>query len=198
MAVNSIQMPVNIKLNQNEAMSSAYGKYYLEVATSEVLSTEGLVNHITHHNCAVGTEAIAAVIKKLGECIPELVAQGQPVKIDGLGIFYPTAENKKNGLLKLDVLAGVHLRFRPQSDDLNDLTSKSFLKMQVQPVINLVCRAKAVDLTPEITDKTKKKWLSQKCTLSEFRSAGGFPTIDGSSSGSNTGGGNSGGPSTEG
>ena len=151
-------MPVNIKLNQNEAMSSAYGKYYLEVATSEVLSTEGLVNHITHHNCAVGTEAIAAVIKKLGECIPELVAQGQPVKIDGLGIFYPTAENKKNGLLKsqlldskvnpLDVLAGVHLRFRPQSDDLNDLTSKSFLKMQVQPVINLVCRAKAVDLTP--------------------------------------------------
>ena len=208
MAVNSIQMPVNIKLNQNEAMSSAYGKYYLEVATSEVLSTEGLVNHITHHNCAVGTEAIAAVIKKLGECIPELVAQGQPVKIDGLGIFYPTAENKKNGLLKsqlldskvnpLDVLAGVHLRFRPQSDDLNDLTSKSFLKMQVQPVINLVCRAKAVDLTPEITDKTKKKWLSQKCTLREFRSAGGFPTIDGSSSGSNTGGGNSGGPSTEG
>ena len=201
-------MPVNIKLNQNEAMSSAYGKYYLEVATSEVLSTEGLVNHITHHNCAVGTEAIAAVIKKLGECIPELVAQGQPVKIDGLGIFYPTAENKKNGLLKsqlldskvnpLDVLAGVHLRFRPQSDDLNDLTSKSFLKMQVQPVINLVCRAKAVDLTPEITDKTKKKWLSQKCTLIEFRSAGGFPTIDGSSSGSNTGGGNSGGPSTEG
>jgi hypothetical protein len=49
-----------------------------------------------------------------------------------------------------------------------------------------------------LTDKTKKKWLSQKCTLSEFRSAGGFPTIDGSSSGSNTGGGNSGGPSTEG
>ena len=152
MAINNIQMPINIKLNQNEAMSSAYGKYYLEVATAEVLSTEGLVNHITHHNCAVGTEAIAAVIKKLGECIPELVAQGQPVKIDGLGIFYPTAENKKNGLLKsqlldskvnpLDALSGVHLRFRPQSDDLNDLTSKSFLKMQVQPVINLVCRAR--------------------------------------------------------
>ena len=182
MAINNIQMPINIKLNQNEAMSSAYGKYYLEVATAEVLSTEGLVNHITHHNCAVGTEAIAAVIKKLGECIPELVAQGQPVKIDGLGIFYPTAENKKNGLF-----------FRPQSDDLNDLTSKSFLKMQVQPVINLVCRAKAVDLTPEITDKTKKKWLSQKCTLSEFRSAGGFPSVSSTSSG-----GNAPGPSAEG
>ncbi len=74
-------------------------------------------------------EAIAAVIKKLGECIPELVAQGQPVKIDGLGIFYGTAENKKNGLTKaqlldvkvnpLDVLAGIHLRFQPQGDSLN-------------------------------------------------------------------------------
>ena len=47
MAVNSIQMPINIKLNQNEAMSSSFGRYYLEAATSEVLSTEGLVNHIT-------------------------------------------------------------------------------------------------------------------------------------------------------
>ena len=192
MAVNSIQMPINIKLNQNEAMSSSFGRYYLEAATSEVLSTEGLVNHITHRNCAVGTEAIAAVIKKLGECIPELVAQGQPVKIDGLGIFYPTAENKKNGLLKsqlldskvnpLDALEGIHLRFRPQSDDLNDLTSKSFLKLQVQPVINLVCRAKAVDLTPEVTDKSKKKWASQKCTLAEYRNAGGFPSMVGGSS----------------
>ena len=192
MAVNSIQMPINIKLNQNREMAS-YGKYYLEAATAETLTTEGLVNHITHHNCAVGTEAIAAVIKKLGECIPELVAQGQPVKIDGLGTFYPTAQSKKNGLTAaqlldvkvnpLDALAGIHLRFRPQSDDLNDLTSKSFLKSQVQPVVNLVCRAKAVDLTPEITEVTKKKWASQKCTLAEYRQAGGWPNISSSTAG---------------
>ena len=194
-------MPINIKLNQNEAMASSYGRYYLEAATAEVLTTEGLVNHITHHNCAVGTEAIAAVIKKLGECIPELVAQGQPVKIDGLGIFYPTAENKKSGLTKaqlldtkvnpLDALAGIHLRFRPQSDDLNDLTSKSFLKLQVQPVINLVCRAKALDLTPDVSEVSKKKWASQKCTLAEFRNAGGFPNISGDGGGeTNTNGSN--------
>ena len=177
MAVNSIQMPINIKLNQNEAMASSYGRYYLEAATAEVLTTEGLVNHITHHNCAVGTEAIAAVIKKLGECIPELVAQGQPVKIDGLGIFYPTAENKKNGLLKsqlldskvnpLDALAGIHLRFRPQSDDLNDLTSKSFLKLQVQPVINLVCRAKALDLTGVGPDARRQRGQQEEVGFAE-------------------------------
>ena len=135
------------------------------------------------------------------------------MKIDGLGIFYPTAENKKNGLLKsqlldskvnpLDALEGIHLRFRPQSDDLNDLTSKSFLKLQVQPVINLVCRAKAVDLTPEVTDKSKKKWASQKCTLAEYRNAGGFPSMVGGSSpaesagGSQSGSGNSGSGNSE-
>ena len=203
MAVNSIQMPINIKLNQNQSMPNSYGKYYLEADTAETLSTEGLVSHITHHNCAVGTEAIAAVIRKLGECIPELVAQGQPVKIDGLGTFYPTAESKKSGLTlsqvldtkvnPLDALEGIHMRFRPQSDDLNDLTSKSFLKTQVQPVVNLVCRAKAVDLTPTVSDMTKKKWASQKCTLAEFRQAGGWPSITGSGSSSqnqnqNTGG----------
>ena len=49
-------------------------------------------------------------------------------------------------------------------------------------MINLVCRAKAVDLTPEVTDKSKKKWASQKCTLAEYRNAGGFPSMVGGSS----------------
>jgi hypothetical protein len=86
MAVNFIQMPLCLRKNINEK-SSAYGKYYVEVDNAETLTTEGLVQHIRNHNCAVGEEAIAAVLKKLGECVPELVAQGQPVKIDGLGIL---------------------------------------------------------------------------------------------------------------
>ena len=34
---------------------------------------------------------------KLSECIPELVAQGYGVKLDGIGIFYPTIANVKGG-----------------------------------------------------------------------------------------------------
>ena len=60
--------------------------------------------------------------------------------------------------------------------------------MQVQPVVNLVCRAKAVDLTPDVSEANKKKWASQKCTLAEYRNAGGFPNITGDATGGSTGG----------
>ena len=217
MSTNTIQMYVNIKKN-NVSTSTGFGKYYLNADTNETLSNDGLVNHIMHHNCAVGREAIAAVIKKLGECIPELVAQGQPVKIEGLGTFYPTAESSPillNKLLDvkynpLDALKGIHLRFKPQSDSLNDLTSRSYLKMQVSPVINLV-----TDRVQDGVDaEGKKKFKTLRCSLQEFRDAGGFPvalstsltpspspTGEGSGNtgggtntgGDNTGGGNSGG-----
>ena len=203
MSTNTIQMYVNIKKN-NVSTSTGFGKYYLNADTNETLSNDGLVNHIMHHNCAVGREAIAAVIKKLGECIPELVAQGQPVKIEGLGTFYPTAESSPillNKLLDvkynpLDALKGIHLRFKPQSDSLNDLTSRSYLKMQVSPVINLV-----TDRVQDGVDaEGKKKYKTLRCSLQEFRDAGGFPVaLSSSNSGSgsqnqggssNTGGGN--------
>ena len=178
MSTNTIQMYVNIKKN-NVSTSTGFGKYYLNADTNETLSNDGLVNHIMHHNCAVGREAIAAVIRKLGECIPELVAQGQPVKIEGLGTFYPTAESSPillNKLLDvkynpLDALKGIHLRFKPQSDSLNDLTSRSYLKMQVSPVINLV-----TDRVQDGVDaEGKKKYKTLRCSLQEFRDAGGFP-----------------------
>ena len=196
MATNIIQMYVNIKKN-NVSTSTGFGKYYLNADTNETLSNDGLVNHILHHNCAVGREAIAAVIKKLGECIPELVAQGQPVKIEGLGTFYPTAESSPIVLSKLldvkynplDALKGIHLRFKPQSDSLNDLTSRSYLKMQVSPVINLV-----TDRVQDGVDaEGKKKFKTLRCSLQEFRDAGGFPVA--LSTGSQSGGTESGGGS---
>ena len=103
MAVNNLQFPIDIIKNNNSS-SPGYGKFYGFAHNAETLSTEGLVDHITKHNCAVGKEAIAAVIKKLSECVPELVAQGQPVKIDGLGIFYGTVSNRKNGIMKDQLL----------------------------------------------------------------------------------------------
>ena len=196
MSTNTIQMYVNIKKN-NVSTSTGFGKFYLNADTNETLSNEGLVNHILHHNCAVGREAIAAVIKKLGECIPELVAQGQPVKIEGLGTFYPTAESSPIVLSKLldvkynplDALKGIHLRFKPQSDSLNDLTSRSYLKAQVSPVINLVTDR----VQDGVDDEGKKKFKTLRCSLQEFRDAGGFPVA--LSTGSQSGGTESGGGS---
>ncbi len=69
------------------------------------------------------------------ECIPELCAQGVPVKLDGLGTFSPYIESTKDGATTLadaqgaspaDFVAGVHVRFIPDGTDLDNITSRVF------------------------------------------------------------------------
>jgi nucleoid DNA-binding protein len=77
---------------------------------------------------------VLAMLAKLSECIPELVAQGYSVKLDGIGVFYPTIANKRGGADSPEDfsvsknVAGVRFRFKPDSTDLDDLTSKTFGK----------------------------------------------------------------------
>ena len=140
MASNQIQMGVNFRKNIN-SKSASYQKYYAEVDRQKTLTTRGLAAHLKEHNCMVGRDAIQAVLVKLSECIPELVAQGVGVKLDGLGIFYPTIRNKKGGATEeqmLDsefnptsIVEGVHVRFLPESSTLDNLTSRQLKNVQV-------------------------------------------------------------------
>ena len=170
MAVNFIQMPLCLRKNINEK-SSAYGKYYVEVDNAETLTTEGLVQHIRNHNCAVGEEAIAAVLKKLGECVPELVAQGQPVKIDGLGIFRATASSagadeadaKRKDFQLASLLKGIRMRFLPQSDSFKNLTSKRFLEERVAPSVRYVVASESRTVAGE------ERTVQVRTTIEDFR-----------------------------
>ena len=66
--------------------------------------------------------------------MPELVAQGYGVKLDGIGIFYPVIANEKGGAESVEAfnvaqnVKGVRFKFRPDSTDLDDLTVKAFGK----------------------------------------------------------------------
>ena len=66
--------------------------------------------------------------------MPELVAQGYGVKLDGIGIFYPVIANQKGGAQSVEAfniaqnVKGVRFKFRPDSTDLDDLTVKAFGK----------------------------------------------------------------------
>jgi hypothetical protein len=77
---------------------------------------------------------VVAMLAKLSECIPELVAQGYGVKLDGIGIFYPTIANKKGGADSVEDFSvtknidGIRFRFTPDSTNLDDMTSKAFGK----------------------------------------------------------------------
>ena len=132
--VNSIELRVNLRKNNNEK-SDNFGKLYAELDTNKTLSLRGLAKHIADHGSIYTRDVITGVLTKPSECIPELVAQGQPVKLDGLGTFYPSAESAKGGLTDLaeakntnpaDFVKGIHVRFTPEGEALDNLTSRVF------------------------------------------------------------------------
>lgn len=198
MAVDKISMAINYRKNKSTRLSSG-GKYYAEVDRQKTLSTRGLAQHLKDHNCMVGRDAIMAVLIKLSECLPELVAQGVGVKLDGLGIFYPSVLNEKGGATEAQMLdktfnptsiiKGIRLRFTPDSSDLDNLTSKQFLTRSVAPesqnIVDVVTR----------TVNGKPLKVQTLTTLEDFRNqtssnapSNGGTTGGGTNTGGNTGG----------
>ena len=117
----------------NNDQSPVNGRWFAYVNRPGILSTRGLANHMVEHGMTNKADVLA-MLAKLSECIPELVAQGYSVKLDGIGVFYPVIANRKGGaaspgeLSVADNVQGVRFRFKPDSTDLDNLTSKTFGK----------------------------------------------------------------------
>ena len=162
MSSNFVKLGINYRKNMN-TKSPSYGKYYASLDTQETLTTAGLAAHIKEHNFGYGVDAIKAVLQRLSECIPELLSQGIPVKLDGLGTFVPTVQNgpisvngtKQNGLTDAQLkdssiqpsamVAGIHIRFRPDGTELQNLTSRQFLAQKVSLESRYVLSGTKVD-----------------------------------------------------
>ena len=94
---------------------------------------------MSEHQCVYSRDIIEGVLIKMASCMIELIAQGNPIKIDGLGIFWPTVESTKEGITKAALLEGkwnantyvkgVHIRFRPEGVSDDDITSRTFKDM---------------------------------------------------------------------
>ena len=133
--VKNPQFEINIRKNDNEH-NHAYGKYYPKAVEKQTISLRGLCDHMAEHNSIYGRDLIEGVLTKMSGCIVELLSQGNPVKIDGLGIFVPKVEAVKDGITKADLLAGkwnastyikgIHIRFRPEGTGDEDITSRRF------------------------------------------------------------------------
>ena len=72
---------------------------------------------------------LVLVLQNIVSCMKELITQGQPVKLDGLGIFYPTIEGTGADAV-LEYLPsvnikGVHLRFKSEGTKDEDITSRA-------------------------------------------------------------------------
>ena len=101
--------------------SPVYNRWFARVDRPGTLSTRGLAQHMIEHGLVGNRADVESMLSKLSECIPELVAQGYGVKLDGIGIFYPTIKNRKGGAASVteftisENVEGVRFRFRPPS-----------------------------------------------------------------------------------
>ena len=129
MARDNIAFLVNLRKNENTE-SKYYGCYYCEAEKKEPMNLKGFARHLAEHGKLASYEMLVLVLQNVVDCMSHLVATGQPVKLDGLGTFYPTIESKpatsvEQGVEQMNEnIAGVHLRFRPEGSKGEDLTSR--------------------------------------------------------------------------
>ena len=158
------QFPVVLRQNRN-TYSSAYGKYYAERSQVKTISLRGLCEHMSGHQSIYSRDVIEGVLTKMASCMIELLSQGNPIKLDGLGTFEPVIETNKGGISAAELKAGqynpqtlikgVHIRFLPEGSDNDKITSVSF---KAQCDFTTLGVLEPIDLTPEETVPAKKKW----------------------------------------
>ena len=124
------RIPLEITLYQNKNMESkAYCKWYGRVIRRATLNTRALCQHIESHGSIYTSDVVAGVIATLRRCIPELIAQGVAIQLEGIGTFYPMLESagadKPENYSVAEHVKGVHVRFLPDSTTLDNITSRT-------------------------------------------------------------------------
>ena len=119
--------------NKNEH-TAAYGKFYARVKNLESLNTRKLANHISEHGSIYTPDVVYVVLQKFRSCLLEMLLNSKKVKIEGLGTFYTTIECAKGGALTKDKFSvnkdikGLHIRFLPEQEQEQNISSREFLK----------------------------------------------------------------------
>ena len=198
MPVNDISLGINLRQNKN-SKNTGFGKYYPEVDILKTLSLKGFAKHMAAHGCIYTSDIIEGVLKKITQCLPELLSQGIPVRLDPLGTFLPTcsvAEPVLNipamaGADPNDVVKGVHIRFLPYGVEDDNITSRRFkdeyCTLEFRNIIDTI----------EVTVNGKKKKMQTlkpiATAVAEWKQAHGEGgTSTGGNTGGNTGGDNGG------
>ena len=175
MAVRKIAFPVVYQQNQND-QSSAYGKYYPKPYKPDTLSLRGLIERVAMDQSVYSRDIVEGVIQRLTKVMVELLQGGQPVKWDGLGTFTPTIESEKGGATEAqlkagvdvrEVIAGVHIRFIPENEKGEEITSRKFKDLVVFTVMGVAERVSA-----GLTSGGKQKYATNVIDLENWKNGG--------------------------
>jgi predicted histone-like DNA-binding protein len=111
-------MLVDIYKNKN-VTSRAYGLYYPRIFFRDGLNLKGFAKHISEHGSLVTYELAVLVLQNIVNCLREMMTQGVPVKLDGLGTFSPGIQSA-HGVANLEDfnaeehIKAVKINFRPE------------------------------------------------------------------------------------
>ena len=165
-----------VKQNQN-SYSQAYGKWYAQIKSLETLNTRKLANHISEHGSIYTPDVVYGVLEKFRSCLVEMLLESKKVKIEGLGTFYCTLENQKNGALKKEDfnvnkhLKALHIRFLPEQTTEENISSREFLK-----------KAEFINIDSLLQNKEEESSSSQSGSGSENSGSGSENSGSGTSS----------------
>ena len=129
---NVIPMLVDLYKNNNTE-SKGYGMYYPRIFKRSGLNLKGFAKHISEHGSLVKYDLAVLVLQNIISCLREMMTQGVPVKLDGLGTFSPgiTGQGAATiaGFNPNEMIKGVKINFLPEgSGDEDDKLTKKALK----------------------------------------------------------------------
>ena len=192
-------MVINLRQNTNDD-SSAFGKYFAEVDSKEPLNLKGFARHMTSHGKIADYQMCVLVLGQVVECMSELLSQGQPVKLDGLGTFSPAVEGQGNGKNDLEsavaagadaMINGIKINFSPENTKGEKLTSRAF-KEQCIFEYGYVVESEVR------TVNGKQRRVQKKTPISYLMAPAGDGASGGASGGDTQGGSQSGGGTNQG
>ena len=191
-----------VKQNQNSS-SVAYGKWFAQVKTLETLNTRKLAQHISEHGSIYTPDIVYGVLEKFRSCLVEMLLESKKVKIEGLGTFYCTLENQKNGALKKEDfnvnkhLKALHIRFLPEQTTEENISSRQFLKqaefINIDSLLNKEGETENGGSTTGGDSESGGSNSGSQSNEGGSQSGNGGNTNSGSNTGDNTGGDNTGG-----
>ena len=160
MAVNK-QISLLVDLYKNQMTTSkSYGMIFGRVFSRNGLNLKGFAKHVSEHGGLVKYDLMVLVLQNIVECLKELLTQGVPVKLDGLGTFSIGIQSKPAANVE-SYNCGTHItalriNFRPEgSGEMEDqLTSKALMD---QTVFELNDYVEIFHKTVDGKDKTYQK-----------------------------------------
>lgn len=129
-------MRVNLRENTNRK-SDQFGQLYPYLDRMGTIDQRGLCEQIASSDTIFGRAVIDGVTTLFSKKIFENLAMGVAVQLTGIGTFYPTLKSRPGGVSSVteakafganNIVEGIHVRFLPDSTDLDNITSKEFKK----------------------------------------------------------------------